>query len=380
MKKNALFILSLFIIPFYCFSQPEKSDFKFKIIKELKTTSVKNQQQTGTCWSFATTSFIETEAIRLGNDSLDLSEMFFVRHTYTHKGLLYVDSAGNNRFSGGGLSHDVMKVYRDFGCVPQAVYSGKNHCETIHYHNELTSVLTGILDGITKSKQKTMRWFEVYNNTLDYYLGYAPKYFHYRNKIYTPKQFAREIVGVKAEDYVEITSFSDHPFYKQYELNIPDNWSHDLYYNIPIEDLMEIMHHAIENGFSIVWDGDVSEKEFNHEKSIAVLPKKAWSKKNDKQKKQTFISYEPEKKVTQELRQKTFEDKTTTDDHLMHITGIAEDLKGNKYFVTKNSWGPVSNTTGGYLYMSEMYVKLKTISILIHKDAIPVEIRKKMQL
>jgi len=332
----------------------------FTIVKQIESTEVKNQGNTGTCWSFATTSFLEAEVARMGKTPVDLSEMFFVRCAYLRKAMQYVDAEGN-RFSEGGLSHDVMYVVENFGILPEASYTGLLNGKTKHNHAELQQILKAIADVAKKSNDKKLSApaYQTFTAALDNYLGQVPAMFSIEGTTYSPQHFATDYLGIKPSDYMEFTSFTHSPFYKKFTLTIPDNWMNAQYYNLPIDELIEVMDTAITKGYTIAWDGDVSENEFNHDKGVAM--------------------YEKDEKISQKKRQETFEDETTTDDHLMHITGIAKDSKGNKYYITKNSWGTDSNLYNGYLYMSEDYVRLKTIGIMIHKDVIPKKIAKKLE-
>ncbi len=354
--------------------------YQFKIIKQIPTTTVKDQARTGTCWSFATTSFIESEMIRMGKSPVDLSEMFSVYHTYLRKAELFVSSNGKSNLSSGALSHDVTYIARNYGIIPNEVYTGLECGSTSHNHNELDNAMVAYCGVVIKSdpSSRSCHWNKVAQAILNAYLGEAPTRFQYAGKTYTPISFRDEVVGFNPDDYVEITSYSHHPYYQEFALEIPDNWSNDKYYNLPMDELVEVMNSAIDKGYTIAWDGDVSEKEFMHSKGVAIVPEKDWRDKNEKERENTCVTLESEKKITQQLRQETYENKTTTDDHLMHITGIATDTNGTKYYLTKNSWGSESNSYEGYLYMSEAYIRLKTVGILVHKDAIPANIAKKL--
>jgi len=381
--RNRLLITAalLFVfIPLLVHAQDKekKEVYKFEMVKEVKTTPVKNQANSGTCWSFATTSFVETELIRLGKGEHILSPMFSVRQAYLPKAINYIRYSGLTNFGGGGQAHDVMNVIKEYGFVPEEIYNGMNIGEDNHNHGEMDVVLKAIVDAVNKNagKKITPRWKEVFESTLNIYLGVPPKEFSYQGKTYTPKSFA-ESLGFKPEDYVELASYMHHPFYSKFDLEVPDNWSKDLYYNVPIDELIKTIDNAIMNGYSVVWDGDVSEKKFDR-KGLAIIPLNEEASTEKPTEDSVDVQPEKEKVITQRMRQETFDSRTTTDDHLMHIVGIAKDQNGTKYYYVKNSWGTKDKKYGGYWYMSESYIRLKTIAVMIHKDAIPSELKTKL--
>lgn len=358
----------------------KKEQYEFKMIKEIPTTPVKDQGKTGTCWSFATTSFVETELMRMGKGEHILSPMWNVRQTYLPKAINYVRYDGLTNFGMGGQAHDVMNVIKEYGIVPQEIYTGLHINEDGFNNGELDNVLKAVVDAVNKGRKLTPRWREVVDAVLNIYLGEPVKEFSYQGKTYTPKSFA-ESLGFNPDDYVEITSYTHHPFYTKFDLEVPDNWSKDKYYNVPVDDLMKIIDNALENGYSVAWDGDVSEKDFNKKKGYAIVPMKEEDEPGaDKENEEKDKELKPveEKVVTQEMRQETFDNHTTTDDHLMHLTGIAEDQTGAKFYYTKNSWGTKDKKYDGYWYMSVPYVRLKTIAIMVHKNAVPVDIKTKL--
>ena len=371
MKKRLFpFLFSIAFFSSDLLSQVEiKSGYDFKMVKSISCTPVKSQGKTGTCWSFATSSFLESEAIRNGKSSPDFSEMFVVRNVYKDKAQNYVLRQGKANFSQGSLSHDLMRVVGKYGIVPESAYSGKEDAAARHDHSEMSAVLKGMLDGVLKQKRPSLKWKEAFNSVVDVYLGKESKEFKYEGKSYTPNSYAKAM-GINANDYINITSFTHHPFYQPFILEIPDNYSNGSFYNLPIEDVQAIVENAIDKGYSVAWDGDVSEKGFDAKKGIAVVPA-------DEEREDIFIRPGKEKMITQDYRQEQFETFHTTDDHLMHLTGIAKDNRGTKYFLIKNSWGEISPYKG-YLYMSEAYLKLKTVAILVHKDAIPKHIADKI--
>ncbi|MDF1550858.1 MAG: C1 family peptidase [Bacteroidales bacterium] len=340
----------------------------FTITKSIPTTSVKNQYRTGTCWSFATISFLETEALRLGKPAFDLSEMYIVKKAYTDKAKKYVRYHGKANFSEGGQAHDVLNVIKKHGLLTEEIYPGLNYGSTTHNHSELVNLLTGMLNGLISDTRSgpSPSWLPAFEGSVESYLGKAPSEIKYQNKNYDPIKFSKEVVGINPDDYVELTSFKNYPYNKMINLEIPDNWSHDLYYNVSENDLMQVIDYALNNGYSVAWDGDVSEEDFNHTAGTAVLS----LKESD----DIIIN------GIDNMRQKTFDNYSTTDDHLMHLTGLAKDNNGSIFYLTKNSWGENSNKYGGYLYMSQWYVQLKTVAIMVHKDALPKDIKKKIGL
>lgn len=371
----------------------QESGYQFETIHNVKTTSVKNQQSTGTCWCFATLSFIETELLRTKGKEYDLSEMFVTRNAFVEKGKKYFRFHGKNNFSEGGQAHDVIRMMDKYGIVTEEAYKGLNYGSKYHIHSEMAAELKGILDGLNKNKNRKIStaWEKGFSGFIDSYLGETPKSFTVDNKEYTPKSFYKNL-EINSDDYIEITSYSCYPFYEQVELEIPDNWTHDRYYNLPIEDLMAVMNNALENNYSFAWDGDVSEKGFSHRNGLAILPttKKEnmvnsemskWDNVSAKDiKEKMFKEPVPEAKVNDALRQEKFDNRLTTDDHLMHITALHKDQNGTKYYLVKNSWADNSNKLGGYLRMSESYARLHTVAIMIHKDALPKKIAKKLGL
>lgn len=357
-----------------------KNIHTFTMDFQVKTTPVKNQSKSGTCWCFATVSFLETELLRMGKGEYDLSEMYLIRNNYSRKAENYIRYQGIANYGEGGQAHDVLDLIRTYGIVPEEAYPGRNNGEEKHNHAEMKSVTRGMLDAwvTNKAGKLSPRWEEAYNSVLDVYFGKLPIEFSYKGTKYTPISF-RQSLGLNPDDYVEITSYTHSPFYEKFRLEIPDNWTGKDYYNVPMEDMMAIIDNAIKNGYSVTWDGDVSEHEFSQKNGYAVIPLKDWDDKSASEKEEKLTKPEEEKTITQELRELTFNNYTTTDDHLMHITGIAHDQNNTKFYYTKNSWG-TDQTNGGFIYLSAPYVKLKTVAIMVHKNAIPKEIAQKMKL
>jgi bleomycin hydrolase len=320
--------------------------FRFEVVTKVRTTPVEDQARTGTCWSFASSSFMETELLRMGKEPVDLSEMFFVRMTYPQKVRNYVRLHGNTALDEGSLGGDVFRAVREYGAVPESAYPGRPYGADRHDHGELIALVRAAAGALVKRPELSPVWPEAIDAILDAYLGEVPTEFVYGGKAYTPRSFADEL-GLRVDDYVELTSFSHHPFYEWFAVEVPDNWARNESYNVPLDELMGVIDHALERGYSVDWDGDVSERSFCHSKGVAVLP------------------LEP-----QEVRQHGFDNYSSTDDHLMHLVGIARDRNGAKYYLTKNSWG-VTGAEDGFLYMSEAYVRAKTVTIVVHREALP---------
>ena len=341
------------------FAQDEKEIFTIE--KKIIHLPVISQGSTGTCWSFATTSFLESEIIRKGFPETDLSEMYFVYYGYIHKAEQYLMYHGDNSFSQGGQAHDVFNVLRETGMVTYDEFPGEK-IEGRYQHGNLVNELNIEITELNKKKDGfEVEDLKTVDSALNSQIGKIPKKIKTGDGSYSPNEFLQHF-NINPDDYVELSSYSHHPFYKQFVLEVPDNWAHGLYYNLPIDELMEIMVYSINNGYTVCWDGDTSEKIFTHKKGKADLPENQIGK------------------VDQALRQETFFNRTTTDDHLMHLVGLSKDAAGRNCFYTKNSWGAESNGYGGYLHMTEDYVRLKTMAIMVHKDAIPAQIRKKLNL
>ncbi len=352
--------------------------FELTITKDLEKSSVGNQYKSSTCWSFSSNSFFESEVLRLGNEPVDLAEMFIVWNTYMDKAIRYVRMHGETNFGPGGAFHDMSYVARNYGLMPELAYPGLLKGEEKPVHFEMDNMLKAMVDVVVKNPNKKLSsaWEGAIAGTLDSYLGEKPEKFSYNGKEYTSQEFA-ESIGINFDDYVEIGSYSHHPFYEEFIIEIPDNWMNDKIYNVPLEDLKNIMKNAVENGYSFAWGADVSEKGFSWKHGVAVVPENDWNE--DERKIQDSLLSMPitNKVITQEYRQQKFDNYETQDDHGMHITGMAKDEKGNKYYTIKNSWGE-TNDAKGYGYASESYMLLKTIDIMVHKDAVPKEIRKKL--
>ena len=369
--KNIL--LMLLFITTVSYSQNDVHNFK--MLNQVKTTPVKNQGKTGTCWAFATTSFVETELLRLGAEELDISEMFTVRHKLLAMAEKYVRYHGSYNFGDGGQAHDVLDIIDNYGLVTEEAYSGMNIGLETHNHGEMTTVIQAMLDAVLKKKsgKLTAKWKEAVEAVLNIYLGTPPDNFDYNQAEYTPKSFVKRF-GFNTNDYVEITSYTHVPFYEKFNLQLPDNWSNEEYYNVPMNELVEIIDNALNNGYSVCWDGDSGGDNFYRNEGYAVIPEK------EKKKDEKVTLPEKEKKITQEMRQESFENFDVTDDHLMHLVGIAENQEDTKFYYTKNSWGTENKKYDGYWYMSEEYVKLKTVAIMVHKDSIPQKIKEKLGL
>ncbi len=377
-------------------AKKEAEGFKFKDEIVLPVTTVKNQYHTGTCWSFSTLSMFESEMMRLKKKESDLSEMFVVFYTYIEKAKKFVRMHGLNNFSAGGAFHDVTNIVKNYGIVPDEVYSGLRNGEEKHIHGEMDQALKNYVETVIKNPNRALSpvWTDAFKSILESYLGEVPENFDYKGVSYTPQSFARDFLGLNMEDYVEISSFTHHPFYSEFIIEVPDNWSWDEVYNVPLEEMEEIIDHSLKNGYTVSWAADISEKGFlSSNKGVAMVPapgkremtgeeRQRWEKLTDREKEEAVYTFDkpvPEVEITQELRQHSFDNYHTTDDHGMHIFGTAKDQDGNLYYKVKNSWGDY-NKYDGLFYASKAYVKYKTTSIMVHRDAIPQAIREKLNL
>jgi len=349
-----------------------KPNRTFTSVYETKHTSIKAQNASNTCWSFATTSYMESELLRLRKPEIGLSEIFIVRNTYPEKIMFYYREKGTANLGPGGQAHDWVDTVKKHGLVPREVYSGLQNRETEHKHGDLDLTIKAFIDAVIKIKQPLPFWVGASGAILDAYLGKVPANFTYNGVSYTPESF-RDSIGLPLDEYVELSSYTHHPFYKTFRLEVSDNWSHNNnYINLPLDELEEVMVNALKNGYSFAWDGDVSEKSFA-QKTIgyAFMPKTA-DQKNE------AGLVEAELVATQDLRQQSYDDFRTTDDHLMHVVGLSLDQNGNSFFLTKNSWGTKSGPNNGYVYLSKNYIRMKTLAILVHKSAIPASIAEKI--
>lgn len=369
--------------------------FVFTDIISLPTTSVKDQNKSGTCWCFAGTSYFENEIRRLGGDSLDISEMFTVRKCYEDKADRYVRLYGQTNFAPGGSLLDVPYVWKRYGAVPEEVYRGLNYGEEKHVHGELDAVLAAYVKAVAAKPDKKIStaWKKGLNGVLDAYFGELPQTFEYKGRTYTPQSYAASL-PIKLDDYIPLTSFSHHPFYETFAVEVPDNWLWGQYYNVPLDEFQAIVDNALKNGFTLVWAADVSEGGFKWTKGMALMPKDVdqgnmegtelarWVKLSDKDRQSKRFDFNgpvEEMVVDQELRQAMFDNQETTDDHGMEIVGVAKDQNGNRYYKVKNSWD-TNQVYDGFFYVSEPYFRAKTMNILVHRDAIPKEIAKKLKL
>ncbi|WP_290430515.1 aminopeptidase C [Paramuribaculum intestinale] len=366
--------------------------YDFTVTDSVAATPVKNQASSGTCWCFATASFLESELLRKGKGEHDLSEMFIVRQKLINQLNDNYLRRGRGNIGQGSLSHTFLNAYNQVGIVPEEVYSGINYDSPRHNHGEMMAMLEAVAGVALKAKKRSPQYDAMVKSVLDTYLGPLPETFTYRGKTYTPKSFA-ESLGINTSDYVELTSFTHHPYYESFELEVPDNWEHARQYNLPLDELMDVIDGALRSGYSVCWDGDVSERGFRFANGAAINPdvrdlsrysaadSAVFAPLTEAQRLDSVMTFSrpyPEIVVTPEVRQEGFESFVTTDDHLMHLTGLAKDRNGTKYYVTKNSWGTDRNGFGGYLNMSESFVRAKTIYVMLHKDALPVALRKRL--
>lgn len=372
-----------------------KKGYEFTTVIDIENTSVKNQYRSGTCWSFSGLAFVEAELLRMTGKEYDLSEMFVVSHTYSDKAEKYVRLNGNLNFGGGAEVTDVFRVIKLYGMVPETICTGLEYGEDKHTHGELDVLLKSYVDAIIQNKNKKLTpvWHDGYNKVLDTYLGELPTKFEFEGKEFTPLSFA-ESTGFNADDYIEITSYMHQPYYKEFQMAIPDNWLWASIYNVQLDEMMNTIDNALENGYTVNWGADVSDKGFGWKKGVAIIPaeekpdlsgteKEKWEALTKKEKEKSMYSFDgpvPEKQITPEMRQEHYDNYLVTDDHGMLIVGTATDQEGNKFYKIKNSWGTEGHIYDGYFYASVAYVKLQTVGIAVHKDALPKKLAKNLGL
>ena len=369
--------------------------FRFTTVDSIAITPVKNQNRSSTCWSFSTIGFLESELLRMGKGEFDLSEMFVVHHTMLDRAEYSVRMYGTAEFAPGGSAYDVIYCLKNYGMVPQEVMPGIQYAstpaDTLPVHAELDAVAGGVVKAVTNSglKKLTPVWKKALSAVYDTYLGKCPETFIYNGKEYTPKSFAKEL-GLNADDYVSITSYTHHPYYTTFALEVPDNWRMDQMHNVPMEEMMAIIDNALAKGYTLAWGADVSEICFTR-KGLGVVPEEEkavdltgsdaarWLGLSATDKREELTKKPlPEKVITQEMRQAAYDSWENTDDHGMQIFGTANDQNGKRYYMIKNSWGTQKSEYKGIWYVSEAYMQYKTNTILVHKNAIPKDIRKKM--
>lgn len=369
--------------------------YQFTEIISVPHSAVRNQASSGTCWSYSGLALMEAEMIRKGKPETNLSEMFVVHHSYYDKSIKYVRMHGAINFAGGGAANDVTDVMRTYGMMPDTAYTGLQYDETRNVHGEMDALLLAMVNSIIKNKNKKLTpvWPQAIEGAISAYLGPIPADFSYEGKTYTPQTFMSDYMDINPDDYVMLSSFTHHPFYKQFAIEVPDNWSYGLVYNLPLNEMMQVINANLENGYTISWAADVGEKGFSWRNGVAVVPESEvksmndteqskWEKLTKKEQAKLLYSFDAprtEKVITQDIRQKAFNNYQTTDDHGMLIVGTAKDQNGTLYYKIKNSWG-TNQKYKGYFYASKSYVEYKTMSIMVHKESIPKALRKKLNI
>ena len=391
MKK--LFVLAVLALGFAAAASAQEG-YQFTDQKVVKTVPITNQYRSGTCWCFSTLSYLEEEIMAVGGEQMTLSQMWVVRHAYFDKAVKYVRLHGNLNFAVGGAAHDVTEMIAKYGIVPREVYTGQNYGTELPEFNEIDDVLKAYVEAIVKNGngKLTPVWQDGLNAILDTYFGKRPETFTYKGKEYTPKSFA-ESLPIKMEDYIEFSSYTHHPFYSTFILEVPDNWMWHSMYNVPMGEMMQVLDAALEAGRPVAWGTDVSEKGFSRTKAIGVIPEEVeknsigsdaerWGKLTDAEKQAMINNLEgpmKEKTITQEMRQEAYDNYLTTDDHGMVIVGTATDQEGNPFYKVQNSWGE-SGPYKGFYYFSRPFVEYKTMDIMVNKNIVPKEILKKLGL
>lgn len=361
-------------------SDSAKAKFTFTTVIDLEKSPVKNQGSSGTCWSYSGNSFVESEMMRTGKKFVDISEIYTARCAYIERAKNYVRMHGNIGWGDGAELHDVMSIYKKYGAVPYEVYTGLHYGTSKNKFGEMQAALEGFLKGIVENKngKLTKNWLPAFTAALDSYLGKVPETFTWQGKTYTPLSFAAEVVDLDADNYLEFSSYTYSPYYTATVMMVPDNWSLQSVYNLPLQEMTDMVDYALEKGYTVAWATDVSEKYFSWKNGVAIVPEKDLEDMNADEIKTMFDGPKNERIITAELREEAFDNYTTTDDHGMHIVGLATDQHGKEYYMVKNSWGD-ANDYKGYLYVSKAYFQYKTTAVLLNKNAIPAAILRKLQ-
>ena len=399
--KNLLTLIAVMATVLGVSAQEAKTEevkgYQFTDVKTIETTPVKNQNRSGTCWCFSTMTFLEAEILRAGGEAVHLSEMWIVRHTWMEKAELYMRMHGKMNFAEGGAAHDVTEGIKKYGVVPFEVYKGLNYGTDLPDFHELSAALKGYLDAVMQAGESSRRplstaWKRGFNSLLDAYFGELPESFTWNGKEYTPKSFAASL-PIDLDNYIDLSSFTHHPYYEKFILEVPDNWMWGQVYNLPLDELMQVVDHAIEQGYTVAWGTDVSEKGFSRTKGIGVIPEadlksmsgteaERWGQLTAKEKEAALYSFDKpgkEREINQEMRQEAYDNYETTDDHGMVIMGTAVDQNGTFYYKVQNSWDTVK-PYDGFWYFSKPFVAYKTMDVMVNKKALPKAIAKKLGL
>jgi bleomycin hydrolase len=365
MKRTLTWML--FCVGLYVQAQSVQPEIT--LLKKVTCSAVKDQGATGTCWSFSTTSLVESQTLKRIGLEIDLSEMFTVRNIYIEKAKNYVLRQGHAQFGAGGLGHDVIRSISTYGAIPENSYSGLLAGKVAHNHTELDTRLKNYLDSVLTFRPLPKHWLNDYNSILDEYLGKVPDTFFYNERYYTPITFAKDVLRFESTDYVNLTSFLHHPFYSAFILEVPDNFLNGAYYNIPIDELLKVTEQAVSSGYSVMWDADVSNNFFKQDLGLAMQ----WIDGSPRTVGGTEQTYDPS------IRQVLFENLTTQDDHLMHLVGLEKSKTGNTFFLVKNSWGE-KGPDKGYIHVSKTYFAINTISLVVPKAALDNSLKLKLGL
>ncbi|HRP88596.1 MAG TPA: C1 family peptidase [Edaphocola sp.] len=361
-----------------------KKAYRFTDVINLEHSPIQNQGSSGTCWSYSTGSFLESEMMKAGRTPISFSKIFVARKQYEDKADYYVRMGGNLGWGDGGEAHDVIEVLRKYGALPESAYTGLIDGATGNNFSEMQAVLEGVLKAVAANKDGSISpsWKKIVKTTLDGYLGEVPETFNYNGKNYNPKSFAKEVVGLNPDDYIEFISQTNTPYYEKAPMLVPDNWSMQWLHNIQMTDMTRIIDNALKNGYTVSWGTDVSEPYFSWPNGVAFVPEKAPTMDSKKMKKaekdSLFTTILKEMVITPEMRQAGLDNQTTTDDHGMHIVGLSKDQNGKEYYIVKNSWGD-NNDYKGYLHVTKAFVQFKSTSILVNKKAVPSDLMKKLK-